>query len=157
VSSDSMNWIETAKALFRAEKPEHFTNYRHCDECQEHDETLRGTAIDTIGLAELGSPSWDPLCFCSAEGKKYFMPALVRLSLETVDDAFYFSQFLFHLEADGVDHALVKSCTGEQRAFIAAFLRHMMENHAGTIDRQRCSDDVLRTYEIWADDSDATV
>lgn len=64
-----MDWVNKAKELFASPKPGHFTNYQHCDECAEHDETLRSTDVDTIGLGELGNPAWDPICFCSSEGK----------------------------------------------------------------------------------------
>jgi len=109
-----MNWIEAAKTLFNAEKPVHFTNHIHCEECAEHDETLRNANIETIGLVELGNPSWDPICFCSAVGKLYYTPAFIRLSLETVQGDFYFGQYLFHLEIDGKQNDYFTSCTNEQ-------------------------------------------
>ena len=49
-------------------RPEHFTDYRHCCECYEHDATPRGATPDTIGLAALGSPARDPICFVRGEG-----------------------------------------------------------------------------------------
>ena len=92
-----MDWIDRAKYLFKAPKPEHFTNFNHCEECEEHDQTLLALDIDIIGIDELGNPGWDPICFASPEGKKYYLPALIRLSLDTMMDEFYLDQFLFHL------------------------------------------------------------
>ena len=146
-----MYWIEEAKNIFKIVKPEHFTDYRHCEECAEHDETLLKSNIETIGLDELGNPGWDPICFCSEEGIKYYMPALIRLSLETLANDFYFGQFLFHLEYDGKNNKLLQSCSIEQRKFIADFIDHMIVNHAETIDENLCSDDVLRVSELWND------
>jgi hypothetical protein len=62
------DWQKLALELFNVPRPQHFTNYMHCCECAEHDETLRNSDVHSIGLEELGSASWDPLCFCSAEG-----------------------------------------------------------------------------------------
>jgi hypothetical protein len=31
-------------------RPEHFTNYRHCDECYEHDELLRQRDRDSLTI-----------------------------------------------------------------------------------------------------------
>ena len=146
-----MNWIEEAKRLFDIEKPEHFTDHKHCDECAEHDAMLLNSEPDGIGLEELGNPGWDPVCFCTAEGMKYFMPAFVRLSLESVSSEFYFAQFLFHLEYDGRNNKLIKSCNKEQRQFIVAFLEHMIENHAPEIEIHSCSDDALRVYQLWSE------
>lgn len=145
-----MDWIADAKMLFRAPKPEHFTDFKHCCECSEHDETLVNADIDTIGLEELGNPAWDPICFCSDDGKKYYMPALIRLSLDTLDNEFYFEQLLFHLESNGANNSLFASCSTTQRAFIAAFIAFMLAHHAEQIERNHCTSDALRTYQIWS-------
>jgi hypothetical protein len=44
-------------------RPEHFTNDKHCEECAEHDELLRNRDRDTLTVADVGNPSWDPICF----------------------------------------------------------------------------------------------
>jgi len=145
-----MNWIGTAKKLFEAQRPEHFTNHEHCEECAEHDQTLLSSDFDTIGLDVLGNPGWEPICFTSAEGKKYFLPAFVRLSLETVDDEFYFDQFLFHLEGNGADNDFYLSCSTEQREFVASFISYMIENYSEQIESNFSTDEALKSYEIWS-------
>ncbi|HEX6987819.1 MAG TPA: DUF6714 family protein [Planctomycetaceae bacterium] len=94
-------------AFGREPRPEHFTNYRHCDECAEHDETFRSRTPETIGLDELGNPGWDPVCFVNVEGYKHYMPAFARLALDGSEVRQtseglpyrhgYLDQFLFHL------------------------------------------------------------
>ena len=145
-----MDWISEANKLFSMEKPDSFTNFNHCDECFEHNETLVNSSIDEIGLAELGNPAWDPICFCSAEGKKYYTPAFVRLCLETVDDDFYFDQFLFHLEVDGENNSYFTACSTEQRAFLAKFVAYMIETHSDKLEAFFCADQALRAYQIWS-------
>ena len=68
----------------------------HCDECEEHDLTLLAHTPETISLEELGDPGCDPICFVSDQGFRYFMPGLVRLTLEQTEN--FFDTFLGHLD-----------------------------------------------------------
>jgi hypothetical protein len=92
------------------------------------------------------------LCFPSAEGLVYSMPALIRLTLETMDrpQEWYLEQLLLHVIYDGKDNRLVRACTSEQRAFIARFLVHLMEQYSVGLDACSCSDGMLKAYEIWS-------
>ena len=150
--SNQMNWAQQAKLLFNTPKPEHFTNYRHCCECAEHDQTLLTFDIDSIGLEQLGNPGWDPLCFSSPEGLIYYMPALVRITVNTVDSLqeSYLDQLLFHLIKDGPGNRLVCACNEEQREFIAQFLEHLITNHVESINDICAADEILRAHEIWS-------
>ena len=106
--------------------------------------------VDSIGLDELGNPGWDPICFCTSEGFLYYMPALIRLTLDTIDGNQYLDQFLFHLIGDGRDNRRVVACNNEQRAFVARFIEYLIENHTERIEEALCySDDVLKAHDIW--------
>ena len=147
-----MDWKQQAKLVFNLPKPEHFGNYQHCCECAEHDQTLSSSDVDSIGLPQLGNPGWDPLCFSSTEGLMYYLPALIRLTLDTMTNPrqIYLDQMLFHLIQDGMDNRLVSACTSEQRKFVADFLESLVENYGPQIDAGVFSfDDVLRAHEIW--------
>ena len=144
-----MNLITQAKQVFKTERPEHFTNFTHCSECEEHDQTLLAADMDTIGIEALGNPGWDPICFTSVEGKKYYLPALVRLSLETINDEFYFEQFLFHLTYDDVENELYTSCSNEQKKFIVDFIGFVIEEYAEILETNMCADDALSCHELW--------
>ena len=147
-----MNWTDEAKRVFQTNKPEHFTNYQHCCECAEHDETLGSHDIDSIGINELGNPGWDPICFCNAEGFLYYMPALIRLTLDSMEkpEEFYLDQLLFHLIGDGKDNRRVSACNAEQRQFVARFLEYLTENYMTRIEAGLChADDILKAHDIW--------
>lgn len=147
-----MDWKDQAKLTFNVAKPQHFTNYGHCCECAENDETLLAHDRDSIGLEQLGSPAWDPLCASSVEGLIYYMPALVRLTLDTIDNPqeTYIDQMLFHLIQDGEDNRLVLACSQEQRQFIAKFLEYLIDKHSAEIEGGIfTSDHILRAHEIW--------
>ncbi len=144
-----MNWVEDAKSIFNSKKPEHFTDYKHCEECAEHDQTLICSSIDTIGLEELGNIAWDPMCFCTPEGKKYYMPALIRLSLDTINDEFYLEQLLFLLEGDGKGNKLYDSCSEDQRQFIVNFIEFVISNFAGQLEDNCTENEAFRTHSVW--------
>ena len=143
-----MDWVKTAKGIFDVPKPDHFTNFRHCDECAEHDRTLLSADVDTIGLDQLGNPGWDPICFASPEGKQYYLPALIRLSLETMTGDFYLETLLFHLAGNGTDNAFYLRCNAEQRNFIASFIAYVIEAYSGPIEDNFCTDNALNSYAI---------
>jgi hypothetical protein len=147
-----MDWIQHAERLFNVPKPEHFTNHRHCCQCAEHDETLLAYDVNTIGIEQLGNPGWDPLCFAIAEGLLYYLPALIRLTLNTVDklQERYLDQLLFHLMYNGQDNRRVRACSREQRAFVAEFLAYLIEQYSAELDECTYADDMLKAYDIWS-------
>ena len=71
-------------------------NPNHCDECAEHEATMQGLTPQTVGLEEVGSPAWDPVCFLSDAAFCYFMPGLARLALNV--EGYYIGQLLFPLD-----------------------------------------------------------
>jgi len=146
-----MNLVVLAQKIFQTEKPTFFVEPPWDYEGVEHNETLMKSSLETIGLAELGNPGWDPLCFCSEEGMKYFFPALVRLSLDTIDDDFYFEQLLFHLGYGGQKNRFLNSCSTDQKEFVSMFLNYMIENHAEKIDKNFEADTALEVQQLWHD------
>lgn len=132
-------------------KPQHFTSFTHCEECADHDETLRNNTRETISLEELGNPGWDPLCFSSGEGIAYYMPSLARLALqpETSESDWYGDQLVFHLEYGGSENKLLTICNSEQRKAILALLKHIIETRTESISNYAGEDDFLRAYELW--------
>ena len=146
-----MDWTQHATQLFHMPKPVHFTNYRHCCECAEHDATLLAHDVHSIGVEQLGNPGWDPLCFATAEGLLYYLPALIRLTLHTIDkpQEGYLDQLLFHVMYDGQANRIVRACSPEQRAFMAEFLAYLIDQYSAELDECTYADDMLRAYDIW--------
>ena len=108
--------------------------------------------VDSIGLQQLGHPGWDPLCFASVQGLLYYIPALIRLALDTMNtpQERYLDQLLFHLMRDGKDNDLVRACSPEQRACIASFLVYLMETYSAQIDEGSGANDMLKAFDIWS-------
>jgi hypothetical protein len=93
---------EVKSAFGSSPRPDHFTNYTHCDECRDHDNTLRSHTPDSIGLAELGNPGWNPICFATIEGYLYYVPALARLALDPNNNGCYVEDFMFELRSERI-------------------------------------------------------
>ncbi len=144
-----MNLLEEAIELFgNTPRPEHFTDYTHCCECAEHDETLSRESIETLSCEHV-RPGWDPLCFISPEGFQYYFPALVRLALEGSGESYFLDSLVFHLELDGKANARFQQFTSEQRAYVVKLLSYLVETRAAEIDENLDTDALFRTIEIW--------
>ncbi len=74
--------LKTIETAFEgAEKPNHFNDFEHCLECQEHDELLRSKTKETLTIEDVGNIGWQPISFCNPVGLAYYFPALARLAL----------------------------------------------------------------------------
>lgn len=144
-----MNWIEKAAQLFKVKKPEHFTDYQHCCECFDHDQTLLTHDVESIGFDELGNPGWDPLCYVDPIGFTYYFPAFVRLCWQSDEENYYISQFLFHLIYDGQNNRYVQAFKQNQRQFVVQFLGYLLEDKTELIERFGDADDLFLAFEIW--------
>jgi hypothetical protein len=109
-------------------RPEHFTNYEHCEECRDHDDVLRSRYVKTLSIEDVGNGGWDPLCFISPEGFAYFFPALARLVLdEPTGLGWYGPNVLFHLTQDHQCRSLRRHFSPAKKAAVLALLRHIRE------------------------------
>lgn len=147
--NDKMNWVAKAKILFKVEKPDHFTNFMHCDECYEHDQTLLNKSFDTIGFKELGNPGWDPLCYVNIQGMQYYFPALVRLCLNSNEDNSYIGQLCFHLDYEGTNNKYLKGFTSEQKYFVAEFSKHLIESKKEIMELYSDYEEMVNLLKLW--------
>jgi hypothetical protein len=145
--------LKIVMKAFEAEpRPEHFTNYQHCCECAEHDALLSSRDVSNLRVEDVNNPGWDPICFITAEGFRYYLPALVRLALESssLKNDWYLPQLLFHLIADGPQNRRVACCTEPQQRAVADFLWHIVETRSDLVAENLIEDDLQRAIEIWS-------
>jgi|GEM_PF-478250 len=131
-------------------KPEHFTDYTHCEECEEHDNTLRSRTRNSIQREDLGNAGWDPMSFCSAEGMGYFFPALARMAMLPPiwpDHDWYGGQLLFHLTYEGEQNKFLRWCTLHRREAVVAFLRHFQKTRSFEYG---CEEDIYVALQLWS-------
>jgi hypothetical protein len=76
------------------ERPEHFTNHEHCDECADADAFFASHTVESLGLLEVPMETL-PLSFLTPHGFRYFLPGLL-LQLER--DPHAAGDILFQLE-----------------------------------------------------------
>lgn len=140
---------EIVAAFGKVERPEHFTNYKHCEECAEHDELLRNRDCQTLNVSDVGNPGWDPICFCSAEGIAYFMPALARIALEQPINEYgwYGSQLIFHLWSGGEYNAFFNYCNAQQRKAIVSLVEYFVESRTTLAEFD--ADEIFQVIELW--------
>lgn len=152
MTSDADLLAQIDAAFADVGKPEHFTDYRHCCECAEHDETLRNHDRDSLELRHVGKPGRDPLCFASPQGQAYYLPALVRLALAppSREYGWYADQLLFHLSSGGAWNQLYCYCTSEQRRAVAALLAHLVKTRTEAFDGFPEEDRLLQAYALWS-------
>jgi hypothetical protein len=139
-------------------RPEHFTNYEHCCECEEHDAELLSANIDTLSLDVVGNAGWDPICFVTPEGFAYYLPALARLALdgELPQRDWYGPQLFFHLTYDGPGNVRWQHCTPLQRRAVARLLEHIMETRGELIEKYTAGIELLRAIDVWVEPDDAS-
>ena len=152
-----MNDFEASKKISDAfgemPRPEHFTNYRHCDECEEHDELLRSHNLETLSLADVENPGWNPICFVTEEGFKYWMPALARLALEPEvgpPNGWYLPQLLFHLNHKGTSNRHLAAASLQQRNAVAQFLIHIEDTRPALVNKYGVEEELKLTIDLWA-------
>jgi hypothetical protein len=135
------------------ERPEHFTNHTHCDECHEHDELLRARDRHTLSITDVGSMAWNPITMCTPRGFAYYMPALARLALEPVpkEQDWYGYIILFELRWNGPRNERWLYCSPGQRAAIVGLIEHLYSSREKEIQLYDCSNEVMEVLEIWSD------
>jgi len=142
------------KAFAFEPRPQHFTNYLHCDECAEHDDLLSSRDLESLRLEDVDNPGWDPICFITEPGFRYYLPSLVRLALESSTSTdWYLPQLLFHLIGDGPQNRRVSCCSTPQKQAITALLWQIVETRSQLIAHYRIEDDLQRAIEIWSEDA----
>lgn len=102
-----MDLNEIIRDLYQAfkdcDRPDHFTNYDHCPECKDHDETMRNANLESLNSEHLGSPGYNPFNFLTIEGFSHYMPKLMELAITGVKSKhgdLFLSDFLFYLAPD---------------------------------------------------------
>jgi len=134
------------------DKPAHFTDYTHCDECYEHDQILINSSKNTATRKDFGNPGWDPITFSSAEGFMYYFPVLARFALLPDvwrDNDWYGYQMLSHLSYDGRKNKLFKICDDTQKKAVFSFLRHMKSTRERAITDYMADKELKKALEIW--------
>jgi hypothetical protein len=133
-------------------RPDHFTNYLHCSECAEHDDLLSSRDRRSLRLEDVNNPGWDPICFVTEQGFRYYLPSLARLALESSSTAdWYLPQLLFHLVGDGPQNRRVSCCSTSQKQAIVDLLWYIVNTRSEQITAYQVDEQLQQAIEIWSD------
>lgn len=144
----STEWFEEAKEVFDVPKPERFTNCS-CLECREHQERLSATNVDWMTIDDL-DVDYSAITMASPEGQKYYLPALMRIAMETVDSGDFLSTLMLILSYKGSENRLLEICDRKQAELVSRFLEHLIEQYPAQLDSMLLTDEVLETHELWS-------
>jgi len=133
------------------ERPEHFTDYKHCEECNEHDETMRSANLQTLTGYDIGTGGWNPLCFLTVEGFAHYMPRIMELAItgaKNKHDESVLSVLLFHL-APSDDYDRFSSYSIVQCEAVLAALKYAFTKHRNEIVEEFIQDDIEAAISYW--------
>ena len=135
-------------------RPERFTSHL-CEECDEHNETLKAHTLESLSIEEVGSAAWNPVVMCSPDAFRYLMPALARICLGPSDHpmwGWYGELFIqSDLRRNGPRNERWAACTPEERACIARLLEHVIDTRTALIAEYGLQHEVLDAFSIWSD------
>ena len=151
MKTDAQVVAEIDAAFGALGKPEHFTNFTHCEECREHDDLLRQRDRSTLLISDVGNICWQPISFSSPEGVAYYMPALARLALAepTYEYGWYADTLQIHLSSDGENNRLLQFCNPTQRKAVAVLLEHLNVSRASFEERMTTREEMEATRALW--------
>ena len=150
MTSDSEILAQVEDVFGRCKRPVHFTNWTHCSECEEHDNLLRSRTLETLRLQDIENPGWDPLCFITAEGFKYYFPALARITLSGSEADWYGGQLLFHLIYEGANNRHLLASNESQRHTVVALLKHLENTRTKLVAEHFDGNDLSTAIKLWS-------
>lgn len=134
-----------------APRPEQFTDRNHCCECADHDDLLRSRDLDSLTVADVGNPGWDPICFVTDYAFFYYLPALARLALDPPDEKqdWYLPQLLFHLTYEGAANRRLLTASHRYKQAVLLLLGHVRDTRADLVQQEGCAKDLEAAFALW--------
>jgi hypothetical protein len=121
LNSDAEAWEQLCRVFGAVPRPERFINHPGCPECEGHDRLLCARDWETLSHYDVRY-TWSPVGFLKADGFRYWLPALLRLSF-TEDEDGYAGDLRDYL--DDPRDARFSLLTAEERRAVARYLRHV--------------------------------
>lgn len=142
-----MNTLEKLLAAFSSRRrPTNFTDYTHCHECADHNETLRSRDLDSLSFNDVGSVGYSPIGYISLDGFLYYLPALARLANAT-GDKYFLDTFLIYMENKEWRIALTTS----EREALVDYLVNLKISLADEIQKNNDERDLEELIEWFSD------
>ena len=144
--------IERAYASFsNFVRPEHFTNFSHCEECAEHDETMRSCSLHELGSKHVGNPGWSPIPFLTEQAFGYVFPRLLELSLTEGTNNHGKPFLLQHLLATtpAPEYRNFKAFSSDHVAVVLDSIYYIRDKMSALVQRECCDANLGEAIEMW--------
>lgn len=139
------------RAFSSFSRPKHFTNYKHCEECAEHDETMRSCSLSELGLRQVGNVGWSPIPFLTEQAYGYVMPRLLELALTNGTNAqeeHFIFQYLLALTPEPKNRNL-GYFSPEQATVVLESLYYIRGHMAEVVENECCKNDLTAAIAKW--------
>lgn len=139
------------RAFSSFSRPEHFTDYTHCEECAEHDETMRSCSLSEVGPNQVGNPGWSPIPFLTEQAYGYVMPRLLELALTNGTNAHgepFVFQYLLAL-TPSPEYRKFDYFTPEQATVVLESLYFIREHMTAIVEDECCDKDLVGAITQW--------
>ncbi|MFC4820321.1 hypothetical protein [Dokdonella ginsengisoli] len=152
-----MNAQELSEAMYCAfaifAKPEHSTNYSHCEECAEYDLLLRSVARTELTVAQIGTVAWGAIPFLTPQALAYYFPRLAELALRgerNVEGDSFVCQFLNQVLSQGKGSPQLSCLGSEHRLLVLRCMDFIADVHLEEIEAQCYADVLQESILAWS-------
>lgn len=139
------------KAFRKVPRPKHFTDYKHSEECYEHDQILLGTTLETLGPEHVGQSSYSPFPWMTARGFAHYMPRILELAIigeRNENGDLLLQDVLFYLApGEGTDR--FKKYNKHQVAAVYSALLFAKELYAEELEDNFYDEDMEKALTYW--------
>jgi len=120
-------------------------------EARDHEELLQGRSNGSLTIQDVGAAGYTPISSCSAEGIRYFMPALARMALEspTYNYNWFADTLLLYVLRPERAARLRDLCSPEQRRAVSDLLRHYLTSQHELSSKLSTDGEIIEAIEYW--------
>jgi len=132
-------------------RPENFTNFEHCNECLEHNETMKSASLDNLSGLHVGTTGWSPLGFLTEEAYGHCMPRFWELAL-TGEKNEHGESVLSVLLTDlgiSISDDRFRGYSRNQCEAVVAALEFALERHRSSVVEEFIQSDLERAIRNW--------
>jgi len=151
-----MNADELSRAVYSGfaniARPQHFTDYAHCEECAEYDRQLQSVEGRALSASDIGTVAWGPIPFLTPQAMAYYLPRLIELALNGArnkeNDPFV-CQFLNQVARYGKGAKQFSCLSAEHKLLMLRSLEYISAAYLPEIEAQFYGDMLQEALHGW--------
>ncbi|MBB3167296.1 DUF6714 family protein [Simiduia aestuariiviva] len=133
-------------------RPLNFTDYKHCPECEDHNETMKSATLATLESKHLGCVGYSPWCFLTEEGFAHYIPRILELAITGKGNAHgeLFLDDILYVLAPKPEHDRFQRYTKHQCMAVFQALLYANKNFREQLVECFSHDDMDSALEYWS-------